>query len=107
MKRLFSTGTICLMAVCALALPGFVKVFAEVYKPKPMSDLGKGKCMVCHTSKMGGSLNAYGVDLKKALGSSKTLTAAVLKKVEALDSDKDGMKNGEEIKAGRLPGAKG
>jgi hypothetical protein len=107
MKRLLSVSSLCLVAAAALALPAFVKVFSDAYKLKPTSDLGKAKCMACHESKMGGKLNAYGMDLTKALGKTKTLTPAILKKVEGLDSDKDGKKNLDEIKAGRLPGKKG
>jgi hypothetical protein len=107
MKRVLSTTSVCLIAAVALALPGFVKVFNDTYKPSAMSDLGKAKCMACHESKMGGKLNAYALDLKKAMGGSKTLNSAAFKKVEGIDSDKDGVKNGAEIKAGKLPGKKG
>jgi hypothetical protein len=44
------------------------------------------------------------MDLKKAMGASKSFTAAMLTKTAALDSDKDGAKNAAEIKAGTLPG---
>lgn len=50
-------------------------------------------------------LNLYGTDLQKAMTqeNTKVLTGSVLKKVEGLDSDKDGVKNGDEIKKDTLP----
>jgi hypothetical protein len=66
--------------------------------------LKKAGCAVCHIGH-GPKLNAYGEDIKKLTPKgSKKLTADILKKAESLDSDKDGVKNGAEIKAGSLPG---
>lgn len=107
MRKVIGIGGLIGMFAMAAALGSFVKVFNDTYKVNPASALGKAKCMICHTTKMGGAMNAYGADLKKALKGSKTLTAKVLHSIDALDSDKDGAKNGAEIKAGKLPGAKG
>ena len=107
MKTLRAAMTISLvtLATAALALPTFVKDFESNYKIKKDSTLNKASCAVCHVGKTA-KLNAYGEDLKKAMAAAKTkkLTGDVLKKVEDLDSDKDGVKNGAEIKANTLPG---
>jgi thrombospondin type 3 repeat protein len=61
-----------------------------------------GKCSTCHVKPMpkkgDEELNAYGKDLK---ATGKTIDFAA---VEAKDSDGDGVKNGDEIKAGTNPG---
>jgi len=49
---------------------------------------------------MSGKLNPYGVDFAKQ----RTRDAAAFKAIERLDSDKDGVSNLDEIKAGTLPG---
>jgi hypothetical protein len=60
--------------------------------------------MACHVK--GKELNVYGKDVQKAMQEKKTkdLTAEILKSIEKLDSDKDGVSNGDELKAGTLPG---
>jgi hypothetical protein len=93
-----------LASAVAWAFPAFLKTFTETYKPKPDSALGKASCGTCHISKIDTSkLNPYGQDLKKVLVGGK-VTKASLAKVENLDSDKDGVSNIKEIKAGTLPG---
>src|SRR5262245_46543573 len=90
-----SVGLI-LMGTAALALPTFFKEFESTYKVKKDSLLEKGRCAVCHISKTSPRLNPYGQDLKKAIAELKTgkkITAEVLKNVEGLDSDGDGVKN--------------
>lgn len=66
-----------------------------------------GKCSTCHVKPMPKKEdhegNAYGLDLKKNVDKDKKLDFA---KVEALDSDGDGVKNVDEIKAGTNPGDK-
>jgi mono/diheme cytochrome c family protein len=104
MKRLLTTGIILGFAVAALALGSFSKVAQDTYKFPAGSAAASAKCSLCHGSKMGGKLNAYGTDLKAALKGSKALTPAVLHGVETLDSNKDGVKNGDALKAGKLPG---
>lgn len=106
MKRFLSTGAILGLAVCAMALGSMVKVVQDTYKFKSDSEAGKAKCTLCHVGKMGGKLNPYGIDLKAALKGSKTLTPSILHEIDGKDSDSDGTKNGDELKAGRNPGVK-
>jgi hypothetical protein len=106
MKRLTSITVVFGLAIIALATGGMSKITSETYKYPTASDAAKAKCMLCHTTKMGGKLNPYGTDLKAALKGSKTLTAATLHSIDAKDSDGDGVKNGDELKAGKNPGIK-
>lgn len=108
MKRLASVMALTAVAVAAMALSSYTKVFEDTYKVKAGSTLKKAMCTVCHTGKMGGKLNAYGADVQIALKGQTgvKLTAEILKKVEGLDSDKDGKTNLEEIKADTHPGIK-
>jgi hypothetical protein len=103
-KLIAMAGGLMILATAAWALPPMAKVFDAAYKPAKNSALKKADCAVCHIAKGKTKLNPYGEDIKKELAGSKTLTADILKKVEALDSDKDGVSNLEEIKAGTLPG---
>jgi hypothetical protein len=104
MKRILTTSVILGFAVAAFSLGSFLKVAQDTYKFPAGSAAGAAKCSLCHTSKMGGKLNAYGTDVKAALKGSKTMTPAVLHSVDGLDSNKDGVKNGDALKAGKLPG---
>ncbi|MER3474838.1 MAG: hypothetical protein C4335_12625 [Armatimonadota bacterium] len=92
------------LMVTALATPKYLVVFNKTYPAPKDSALAKAKCTICHVK--GKELNVYGKDLQKALQEKKTkdLTAEILKSVEKLDSDKDGVSNGDELKAGTLPG---
>ncbi|HVT14098.1 MAG TPA: hypothetical protein VHE55_17685 [Fimbriimonadaceae bacterium] len=105
MKRLFATGAILGFAVAAFALGSFFKVVQDTYKFPADSPAAKAKCMLCHVSKMGGAkLNAYGMDVKKALNGSKTITPKILHSIDHLKSGKHAETNGELLKAGKLPG---
>lgn len=98
------------LAAMAMALTPFLKSFDGVYKVKKESTLGKAACMSCHaTAKGGKQLNPYGASIQVVMKEAKTkkLTPEILAKVEGLDSDKDGMKNIDEIKKDRLPGVAG
>jgi hypothetical protein len=73
---------------------------------KDGSDLAKAMpCLVCHdkmpATKTG--LNPYGMDVGKA-AAGKPVDAKVLAAVERMDSDKDGVSNIDEIRAGTHPG---
>lgn len=103
MKRIITMSGIFALAVAAFAMGSFAKIPAETYKFPAGSDADKAKCALCHTSKMGGKLNAYGNDLKAALKGSNKLTGAVMHSIDGLDSNKDGTKNGDALKAGKLP----
>jgi hypothetical protein len=99
------TISLALAGSVAMAHPSLVPVFNGKYNPAPGSALAKSPCAVCHVG-MSPKLNPYGADLQKAMkaAKAKTVTPAILAKVEKLDSDKDGAKNIVEIKAGTLPG---
>jgi hypothetical protein len=103
-KLLVSTALALGLMVSALATPKQLVTFLKTYHPEKDSALSKAKCTVCHVK--GKELNVYGKDLQKALQEKKTkeLTAEILKSIEKLDSDKDGVSNGDELKAGTLPG---
>jgi hypothetical protein len=90
------------LAAAALAKPEFQATFNAAYKVKPNSAIAKLGCNLCHTPAL--KLNPYGADIKKAMRKSKAPTAATFKMIESLDSDKDRIKNGVEIKAGTNPG---
>jgi hypothetical protein len=105
MKRLIAAVLIVLLVVGAAALVEYTKTFTTYYKLPKAGSLAKQKCAVCHVG-MKAKLNPYGLELEKAMkaGKADKLTAGILKKVEMLDSDKDGVKNVDEIKAGTSPG---
>jgi hypothetical protein len=109
MKRLLSVAGLFAAAVFAFSMVASMKSFDALYDIKPDSGLGKSKCLPCHATVKGGKvLNAYGKDLQsvmKAKGTKK-LTEDILRGVEKIDSDKDGMNNVDEIKADRNPGEK-
>jgi hypothetical protein len=98
------------LGICAIAvsLTAYSKVFNDTYKVKADSALSKAACAVCHVSAKGGKLNPYGLDIQVKMKEAKTkkITKEILAKVEALDSDKDGVKNIDEIKKGTFPGVK-
>jgi len=81
------------------------KAFVAAY---PDAKAKLGKCSSCHTAAMPkkdtAGVNAYGKDMEKALDKEKKVYD--FKKIEALDSDGDGVKNLDEIKAGTNPGDK-
>jgi hypothetical protein len=80
--------------------------FRTLYAPKEGTDLAKAMpCLVCHTAMPATktNLNPYAVDLAKA-AAGKPVDEKTYKAIEGLDSDKDGFKNGVELKAGTLPG---
>lgn len=106
MKRIIAVFGGLGLVVVALATASYDAVFMSTYKPAKDSDLGKAQCMICHTSAKGGKLNSYGKDVQAAMKKAKAtkLTAAILKSVEGMDSNKDGVKNGDAIKKGELPG---
>lgn len=103
--RLFVSTVLALgLMVTALATPKHLATFLKTYPSVKNNAVGKAKCAVCHVK--GKELNVYGKDLQKALQEKKTkdLTAEILKSIEKLDSDKDSVSNGDELKAGTLPG---
>ncbi|MCS6829198.1 MAG: hypothetical protein RMM08_07750 [Armatimonadota bacterium] len=103
-KLLVSTVLAFGLMVGALATPKMQPLFNKTYPVAKESEVAKAKCAVCHTK--GKELNVYGKDVQKAMQEKKAkeLTADILKSIEKLDSDKDGASNGDELKAGTLPG---
>lgn len=108
MKRIILTLSVVGLGAIAMATGAFSSVFQSTYKIEKTSNLGKAACSVCHTTAHGGKLNPYGTDVQAAMKKAnlKAVTAAVLKSVEGLDSDKDGVKNIDEIKKDSNPGVK-
>lgn len=106
MKRIATIFAISGLAAVVLAFGSIEKVFDTTYKVKEGSNLDKAACAVCHVGVKGGKLNTYGKDLEALLKAEKTkkMTPAILAKAEGLDSDKDGVKNIDEIKSDSLPG---
>ena len=100
--RLIASVAMTVAGCAALALPSYKAPFATAYGIKKGTKLDS--CVGCHST--GVKLNPYGADMKKVLADAKTkaLTAEILKKLDALDSDKDGVKNVDELKKGTNPG---
>lgn len=104
-RAALTAGVLTMTSVAAIAFPGMVKDFTGTYGVGKDSTLGKATCAVCHIGKSP-KLNPYGVDLQKVMKADKVkkLTSGVFKKIETLDSDKDGKKNVDEIKGDTNPG---
>lgn len=94
-------------AGASLAMPAFMMELKTTYKVKAGSNIDKAGCALCHAAKTDFKhFNAYGQDLRKLMEDAKAakLTADIIHKADDLDSNKDGVKNGDEIKADTLPG---
>lgn len=91
------------LAAAAYALPTDLITFKSLYNPKAGSKLAAAACLTCHAAMppTKTALNPYGKDLAKQ---KKPFNAASFKAIEQLDSDKDGVPNLKEIRAGTLPG---
>ena len=108
MKRMLGLlGALGLAAVAAAFLT-FEKPFYAHYGVKDGSKIDNMKCLPCHEKITGGKLNPYGLDMQAEMKkqSTKRLTPSVLNAIDKMDSDKDGMANGEEVRKDRNPGAK-
>lgn len=102
MKRTIAILAITSITVTAMSTAPFLGAFKAKYNPKAGGVVASAGCKVCHATAKGGKLNAYGMDVKAAAKGGK-VTAAVLAAVEGKDSNKDGVKNGDAIKADKLP----
>jgi hypothetical protein len=99
-------GAAVLLTVATVA-EAKAKYVADVNAQYPAA---KASCVTCHVSpkptKSDRALNGFGTDVKeKAIvrdGAGKK--ALDLSKIEALDSDRDGRANGDELKSGTNPG---
>jgi thrombospondin type 3 repeat protein len=96
LKRILILGAALGLSTTLLATMDMQKKFGEKY---PDAKAKLGKCSTCHVKAMPkkgeADLNTYGKDLGKALD---------FAGAEAKDSDGDGVKNADEIKAGTNPG---
>ncbi len=103
--RVIAIAGLLVYAAVAVGLPSYTTDFSGNYKIRKGSKIEKAGCAVCHVGETV-KLNPYGNDLAKTLADAKSdsLTSAVFRKVEGLDSDKDGVTNLDEIKADTLPG---
>lgn len=107
MKRTMTAILALGIAASAMTLATFDSVFVKAYGIEKGSKIEAANCMACHEKKSGGKLNAYGLDLQKAMKAAKSrkLTPDILKAVEGLDSNKNGKSNVQDIKSDTLPGS--
>ena len=98
-------GVLCCATAAAWAMPAYRTSFLKNTKTKPTSPLAMAQCALCHVAN-GTARNPYGRDLGAAMKAERTreASAAVLKRIGSLDSDKDGVTNAKELAAGTLPG---
>jgi len=106
MKRTLMTAGVLGASAMVFALSSFGAIFNSTYNVSKTSNLGKAGCAVCHATKHGGKLNAYGKDIGAVMKAQNTkkLTADILHKVDKMDSTKSGTSNLAKIKADKNPG---
>jgi cytochrome c553 len=111
MKKTFQAALLLLVILgVATSLTATVDAQKQFVAAYPDAKAKLGNCKTCHTmspkpAKGAPELNAYGKDLEEKALDKKTNTYD-FKKVAGLDSDGDGVKNADEIKAGTNPGDK-
>ncbi|MFY9232966.1 MAG: DUF2231 domain-containing protein [Fimbriimonadaceae bacterium] len=93
-------------ATLAPAEAEFLDTLVTKYKFADGSLFGEKACAGCHISDSDFGFNLFGKQVKQKMaeGNDKTLTPAILASLEGLDADGDGKTNGEELRAGGLPG---
>lgn len=91
------------LASLAHARPEFLDTFREVFGPLK-GKVATAQCMVCHVKPP--VRNAFGKAVREAFIQLRLPgpNAAAFQAVEPIDSDGDGWPNGDEIRAGTLPG---
>ncbi|HSV73921.1 MAG TPA: hypothetical protein VLH79_09195 [Chthonomonadales bacterium] len=101
---LAAAGTLAVLGAAAMAGPEMVVPFHRHYNIKPDSRLGKLPCLVCHLPD-NVRLGPYGMDMQRAMRALKTttMTPAVLRRIERLDSDRDGVNNLAELRGDSSP----
>src|ERR1043166_5960304 len=105
-KRVLILVTTLGFATSLLATMDDQKAFGTKY---PDAKAKLAKCSTCHEKAMpkkeDHANNPYGADLEKTVADPKAAKKVIdFAKVEAMDSDGDGVKNIDEIKAGTNPG---
>jgi hypothetical protein len=94
-----------LAAATASAVPSAPGKFSDFYAAKGIdaSALSNQSCRLCHGGIFpnGGNLNDFGSDVQAKLDI--RASTVDFSAIEALDSDRDGASNLDEIKAGTLP----
>lgn len=92
-----------LLSNLAHARPEFLETFREVFGPLK-GKVATAQCMVCHVKPP--ERNAFGKAVRDGFIKLRLPgpNAAVFQAIEPLDSDGDGWPNGDEIRAGTLPG---
>lgn len=104
MKICLAVFALITVSASAHARPEFWDDFKKFYEIKDDSTIGKAKCQTCHSRPP--QRNPFGRTVRTAYRNAKPgqKMPDVFKAVEQEDSDKDGIKNVDEIKAGFLPG---
>ena len=97
-------GAVLLAPGVAQARPEFFALFVQHYRLEPYAPNAVAACRNCHTTPP--RWNLFGLEVKAELYrvGGRRLTAAMLEAVEGGDADQDGWLNGDEIRAGSLPG---
>lgn len=106
MKRALLSFAVLTLASLGLTTGEYLDAFLTHYKVSESSEVGQASCGACHISDSDFAFNAYGRDMVKYMAdnSKSEIDASVLEGLEAMDSDGDGTNNGDEIKAGSVPG---
>lgn len=106
MKRFCLATCLIATAPCAFATGEYMDAFLSHYKLKENTAFNDKSCGICHVSDADFEFNPYGAAVKKALSDSgaSAVDGAVLASIESLDSDGDGVTNGEEVAAATFPG---
>lgn len=104
--RVLLTVLLSTIAASAMSTGEYLDAFLTHYKVSESSDLGKSSCGACHISDSDFSYNAYGRDMVKYMtdNNKSELDAGVLEALGAMDSDGDGISNGDDIAGGSVPG---
>jgi hypothetical protein len=98
-------ATSCLMlSSVGFATPLLQQQFFDRCKIKAGSRIEQAHCRTCHSELP--KLNPFGRDVQAEMAREKnrTFSREVWRKLEPLDSDRDGVSNRREIEAGTLPG---
>jgi uncharacterized membrane protein len=106
MKRALLPLSLTLCSAVSLASGEYMDTFLSHYGLNDVAEFGERSCGICHVSDSDFAFNPYGKDMRKAFTDTGAteVTEALLVSLEGLDSDGDGVSNGEEITAKTFPG---